>query len=336
MKDKFDLIQELLVRFDDSVEELIIKTNNYRVPSFLIKLFYFFDVVWAFVLHGSSLNDYFLYEFYKKRNIERRKFITFRKRQRMLSKYLKSEAAIKLQDKYEIYKLYNDYLGRDWLYVNEANFAEFQTFIDKYPIFIAKPRFGLQGKGITIENSKNKDPRDLYQKLSSSDMVIEEIITQHPKMAQLHPASVNTVRITTILIDGSLEIMGAVLRTGHNGSFVDNRSAGGICAGINVDTGVVFTQGIELKSNRYTFHPSSNEKIVGFAIPLWQETLDLINLASKKMPEAWYVGWDIAITTNGPVLIEANSHAGMHIQQQPDQTGKYYSYRLALEKDKVI
>jgi len=64
-------------------------------------LFYFFDVVWAFVLHGSSLNDYFLYEFYKKRNIERRKFITFRKRQRMLSKYLKSEAAIKLQDKYD-------------------------------------------------------------------------------------------------------------------------------------------------------------------------------------------------------------------------------------------
>jgi glutathione synthase/RimK-type ligase-like ATP-grasp enzyme len=48
--------------------------------------------------------------------------------------------------------------------------------------------------------------------------------------------------------------------------------------------------------------------------------LDMVKEAAKVIPEMGYVGWDVAFTPNGPVLVEANDFPGHDIYQLPEHT----------------
>ena len=54
-----------------------------------------------------------------------------------------------------------------------------------------------------------------------------------------------------------------------------------------------------------------NEKIVGFKVPMFKEAVDLVKEAAKVVPEIGYVGWDVAISEKGPVLVEGNCYPGV-------------------------
>ena len=62
----------------------------------------------------------------------------------------------------------------------------------------------------------------------------------------------------------------------------------------------------ELKTYRH--HPETNCEIKGFRIPYWQEVINLVKESSKVVPEVETIGWDIAITPNGPELVEGNDN----------------------------
>lgn len=98
-------------------------------------------------------------------------------------------------------------------------------------------------------------------------MVIEEVLNQHSKMASLHPASVNTIRITTVSTQKRISIMSATLRMSNDNSVIDNRSSGEICAAIEPKKGVVYTKGFVGLVDRYVYHPTTGTQIVGFKIP---------------------------------------------------------------------
>jgi glutathione synthase/RimK-type ligase-like ATP-grasp enzyme len=59
-------------------------------------------------------------------------------------------------------------------------------------------------------------------------------------------------------------------------------------------------------------HPITGTGIVGFQVPLWDESLRLTQEAAKLVPEVAYVGWDVAVTPDGPVLVEGNEFPGHH------------------------
>lgn len=70
-------------------------------------------------------------------------------------------------------------------------------------------------------------------------------------------------------------------------------------------TGVVVCAGDEM-GNDYIYHSDTNVKLIGYKIPRWDEAVSTaINLA-KQVPDVRYVGWDLALTDNGWVLIEGN------------------------------
>lgn len=57
-------------------------------------------------------------------------------------------------------------------------------------------------------------------------------------------------------------------------------------------------------------HPATGERIAGFQLPDWDEAVDLALRAHKTLPTIALVGWDIAITPDGAVIIEGNSMPG--------------------------
>jgi len=149
--------------------------------------------------------------------------------------------------------------------------------------------------------------QDLRSKLDGQ-YLLQDKITQHPKMAELHPASVNTIRMVTFNNAGKIEVLSTVLRIGARGKSVDNWASGGIIVSINQQTGKLGKEGMFKigYGGTVTKHPDTGVVLEGFQIPFFKESVEL----ARKLHSYFYgihsVGWDIAITPEGPIFIEGN------------------------------
>ena len=124
--------------------------------------------------------------------------------------------------------------------------------------------------------------------------------------------------------DGRVRLIGACLKCGGKGAATDNFHTGGIAYPLELASGRVSGPG---RSNTdlcdYTRHPASGAYLPGFQIPFWPELTACVHRAMDRVPGMGYVGWDIAVTPDGPELIEGNWHwPGGNIIQF-DGVGKY-------------
>lgn len=152
-------------------------------------------------------------------------------------------------------------------------------------------------------------------------MVVEEGLEQHPKVNELYPHSVNTIRVLTMLdvTDQQPFIVMAVQRIGTEQSqHVDNWSRGGLSARVDLATGQLgqasrLPAGDELEW--FDAHPDTGTSINGHEVPYWPEIRDTVLRAARIMSFLEYIGWDIVVTPDGPVILEANINTGMNVLQ---------------------
>lgn len=136
-------------------------------------------------------------------------------------------------------------------------------------------------------------------------------------MASLHSGSVNTIRVMTV----SGEIMGAIVRVGAQGMVVDNVSSGGCYAPIDIKSGVVVSTGVDFNDQGDIIYTYDHAVLPGFQIPVWNEVCNLVKDACKVIPEVPIVGWDVAITANGPLLIEGNRTPNISVMEMVNIDG---------------
>ena len=145
-------------------------------------------------------------------------------------------------------------------------------------------------------------------------------------MSSLCPSSVNTIRVVTIssnshpVIKGTDQYAGiayTALRVGAGGSIVDNFHSGGMCVGIDMETGKLCTDAADMEGNVYAAHPTTGTVFKGFELPYYKESLELILKTIEEKKIEGYLGWDIAITENGPVLIELNDRPAVALLSAP-------------------
>jgi hypothetical protein len=176
----------------------------------------------------------------------------------------------------------------------------------------AKPAGGFQGKGCFEFDllDVSKTSADKSSRLLKGCYVYQEVIAQHPKMAELHPPSVNTLRIETYRRDqGEVNVISAFARMGAKGSCVDNASSGGCFVGIDLEHGALMRRGFMLPEQKPAIlerHPDTGVIFGGFVIPFFREAVMVVKRAAAMIPVT-VVGWDVAITPDGPVLIEGSS-----------------------------
>ena len=122
-------------------------------------------------------------------------------------------------------------------------------------------------------------------------------------------------------------VLGAVLKIGTGGSVLDNGSAGGIVATIDLDTGIVSRRATGLKGEKFEFHPDTNRRIVGVQIPAWQEVIELCKQIAMESDSSALIGWDVAVSkgndTNNYVIqiVEGNENPGFELHQIPSGEG---------------
>lgn len=291
------------------------------------------DMIRCLFRYGSYYDEYFLFGYEGKDDVYRNSFITEGIR---LSYYPRMNLAKNtdiFENKYRTYKKFNELYMRDMIRVPKRRddeeipvdaFNEFCSFVQKHPNYIVKPVYAAFGKGVhkdSIENHENLE--DAYNEYAVNGAVVEELIEQAPAMAVIHPQSVNTLRIPTVVVNGNeVRLFHPTLRVGQGSSVVDNFSAGGISALIDPDTGIICSDGADKKGHRYTEHPDTHVTFRGFAIPEWDKVVEIVKKAALTVPGNHYCGWDLAYSTKGWCMVEANSTAQMGGMQIITRTGR--------------
>lgn len=263
----------------------------------------------SLMLFGASPDDYFRYQFYRKNLIERRKFVVWRTGKRLARKYNSKSALPVFNDKRLMNKALNDYIGRRWLDLSAATEEEFEQFSASVGEIIMKPYNGAGGHGIfVLRQPKKQGIRiDDYR-----EYIAEEVLIQHPRLAELNVSSVNTIRVLTFCG----EIISCVLKVGRYGAVVDNMSSNGIYGNINIEYGLTDSTFYDIHLNEYVFHPTSGRRLIGVEIPHWNELKALIQKAAQVFPDAGYIGWDCAVLQDKVVVVEANEIPGHDLSCQ--------------------
>jgi hypothetical protein len=185
---------------------------------------------------------------------------------------------------------------------------------------IKKLLINLLGSGVHKYNVGMRDLKSFYSELMDKRPgIIEDVIVQHQNMNLLSPYSVNTVRIVTINRGGKCHIAYATQRMGRcENIYVDNAGSGGIFAVVDPNSGQIVTDGVCENGDSFAQHPLTKTAIRSFQIPHWAEVLELIKEVYNKIPNINLVGWDIAISNKGPVVVEANiTCPGAELLQMP-------------------
>jgi len=264
-------------------------------------------------MYQIDYKEYFLYQFEKKSDAVRREYIGLEDLARFEDDLSYAKTYQEKQvfvNKYKSYETFRDFFRREVILVKAPEDRKnYLRFISVQPAFIAKPVGGKQCKGVEIIDTRKAglDVEDFFRMmLDRGGYVLEELICQQGVMKDFHSRSVNTIRFTTFYKDGIVENMFAMLRMGVGESDVDNASTGGIFADVDLETGIVVTPGMRRTGERYLLHPDSGVQIIGAQIPDWQELLECVRRMHLVFPKQKYIGWDIAYSDKGWVLVEAN------------------------------
>lgn len=165
----------------------------------------------------------------------------------------------------------------------------------------------------------------LYERCVREHTVLEEVIRQHPALSRMNAGCVNTLRVNAVRArDGRIVPVGAALKCGADGQVTDNFHSGGIAYPVGLTSGAVCGPGRDNTTlNSYVTQPGSHVPMINLEIPYFTESLKMVEDAMNLVPGLRYVGWDIAITPDGPELIEGNfGWPGGNIIQL-DGIGKY-------------
>ncbi|MEM0541997.1 sugar-transfer associated ATP-grasp domain-containing protein [Flavobacterium sp. j3] len=291
------------------------------------KISILFEAILSVFKYNISILEFFQFRFFEQSHLDRSTWAgTGYMFEYQLKMNPKSERTI-LDDKTKFYKKYGNYFVHTVADIEalKKNNDLAQKLIDNSSgKIVFKVADGKCGIDVQIENTEKFMPTTMvaFMEKNSFDLV-EEFITQHPELSKLSSSAVNTVRIFTQLDkNNKVDLLGCRLRISVNSS-VDNMAAGNMAAVIDETTGIVTGKGVysDITKPDEEVHPVTGVAIVGFQIPFWKETLEMVKKAALQYPQNRSIGWDIVITENGPGFIEGNHDWCKLLWQLPAKKG---------------
>ena len=277
------------------------------------------DILFSALAYGFMPDEYYCYRLKEKSFAERKEYVS--ERERIILFYHVNDI-VDMQyarNKQLTYEYFKEYYKRDALEIRSENDRKaFMDFTDKYPVFVQKNIRKNCGQGVKKINIDEvgctKD--EYFSKLITEDCYLLEEPINQDVLSMFNESSVNTVRCITCIRDGKVRILYCFIRTGSNGSFIDNGAAGGGRAGIHTESGMIETDAMTEFGEIVKEHPDSHTVYRGFQMPDWQGLRSLATELALKLPNVRCVGWDLAYTKKGWCLVEANGRPQLIGPQQ--------------------
>jgi hypothetical protein len=194
--------------------------------------------------------------------------------------------------------------------------------------FVVKPSLGCYGRGVRVlhrtgdafrENgSRTLDAVTLVSELTRDttyhSYVIQELMRNHSAITSMSGAEgLQTARIFTVAGDerGPRAIYAFFkIIVGRNA--IDNYAGGttgNLVARVRLADGTLCPAMTSRGGRGFTpvpLHPVTGAAMEGFCLPFWKEALELVLSAAPFFLPLRSIGWDVAMTPEGPMVIEAN------------------------------
>ncbi len=281
------------------------------------------DAGYSVFRYGLGLSDYTNFKFYNRNRKERKEYVGTRLENKFYETVSPSAYKKRYTIKYDFLEDFKEFTKRDFIVPNEENYEQYLRFLEKHDVFMSKPYDGLAGKDVKKEYTKEiNDKKEFFQNCIANRIFLEELVIQHQDLNKLCAKSVNTMRIMTFNDNGKPRIIWMGLRVGNGVNSIDNFHAKGMGVNIDINTGKLVGNAIDKDLNEYVEHPTSHIKFDGFQIPCFEEAKQMVLKASLKSDKILVVGWDVAISENGPVIIEGNRRPGFDLVQVLSNRGR--------------
>jgi hypothetical protein len=159
-----------------------------------------------------------------------------------------------------------------------------------------------------------------YFRLRSRKMslIVQPCLQNHSKIEGFSNGSLCTLRIVTYRLPDQkpMPLISSWRMPVGNGE-ADNFAYGGIAAGVSVTGTLGLAVGKNFQQGTFSHHPDTQSPIEGEQLPFWEDMVNLALLAHERFENPCFIGWDIALTTEGPILIEGNTTWCVELLQMP-------------------
>ena len=183
-------------------------------------------------------------------------------------------------------------------------------------------KFYVDGKGTTLDEII----------ADGEDYIFQPFTENHADIKAINPTTLNTVRIVTCRTPaGTIELWDSgMMRIGRAKANVDNFAKGGIGVGID-ESGRLkrfgYSHDSQLNYAKTDRHPDSQIVFEGREVPFYRESVELATKAHALFPSLQTIGWDVAITADGPTLVEGNHDWDMEMLQVVHHKGAASRFR---------
>jgi hypothetical protein len=172
-----------------------------------------------------------------------------------------------------------------------------------------------QGKDEFLINKNPANLIDLYNRLSAGIWLVQPQIRSHPEIVRVSSKALCTARIMTVLDDPNPSFLAGFHAFTTSDVQSDAWANGSIFVGIDQESLTLQQDGfysLSQKNHAITQdHPQSGVAFKGMELPWIQEAVKLCLDAHKLLYSNFILGWDIAITERGPLIVEINENPGI-------------------------
>ncbi|MEQ8802216.1 sugar-transfer associated ATP-grasp domain-containing protein [Haliea sp.] len=154
---------------------------------------------------------------------------------------------------------------------------------------------------------------------ASRGWLVQPVVNTHSRLQEVSSCrALSTARLLTCMTPEGPALLTAVLKLARGLNETDNFDmgrGGNMVAQIDIASGRLGPAKGSLSKDfpciiSFAVDPDTGHHVAGRLVPFWEETKALVLRAQSTLPELKSLGWDVAITDEGPFVVETNSNYG--------------------------
>ncbi|NNK77821.1 MAG: hypothetical protein HKP40_03825 [Litoreibacter sp.] len=222
---------------------------------------------------------------------------------------------------------------------SDAEIEEFLLNRAVYPVF-AKPEGPSMGRGsallsdmdpkrgvVILGNGQTAEIHALAAEIFdnfSEGYLFQSAVEQNGELTEIAGPVLGTLRVVTVIENDWPRVLYALWKIPAPGAMSDNSwQSGSMTAALDVETGQIrqVRRGAGLNVEAVEWHPVSDARFPGFQIPFWIEIEDLTTRAHAMFPLFGLLGFDIAVTPDGPMVVKCSENPSHMLYQLANGEG---------------
>ncbi|AMN45104.1 sugar-transfer associated ATP-grasp domain-containing protein [Rhodoplanes sp. Z2-YC6860] len=223
-----------------------------------------------------------------------------------------------------------------------ANAEALKAFLrrpEHYPMF-GKPIEGIQSIG-SIGLAQYDSGEDRLETIGGENILVDDFasdvlnnfsqgylfqkfLSPHPVIREVCGNRLATARIVTLARDGEPSVFRACWKIPSGSNMADNYwRPGNLLAQIDVTTGKVLRamSGTGLEFACHSEHPDTKAPLIGMTLPRWDDLKQTAIEAARLLRHMPLIGFDMAMSETGPVVVEMNYNPDFLLNQLADGRG---------------